>query len=47
MEELYANQLMLQDGMFMIATFASVYLLMIINTGSVWLGSCGMAMIGR
>eukprot|EP01084_Bolivina_argentea_P002491 4595_1 len=45
MPKFYSNWLLQQDGLYMVATFASVYLLMIFNTGSVWLASCGMVMI--
>jgi len=41
----YSEYILIVDGLFMILTFLSVYTLMIINTGSVWLASCGMAMI--
>eukprot|EP00485_Elphidium_margaritaceum_P005399 CAMPEP_0202709734 /NCGR_PEP_ID=MMETSP1385-20130828/21819_1 /ASSEMBLY_ACC=CAM_ASM_000861 /TAXON_ID=933848 /ORGANISM="Elphidium margaritaceum" /LENGTH=1152 /DNA_ID=CAMNT_0049369073 /DNA_START=42 /DNA_END=3500 /DNA_ORIENTATION=+ len=41
----YTSTLLLGDGTFIIFTFLSVYLLMIYNTGSLWLASAGMAMI--
>ena len=45
MLESYIEATLVSDGTWMIFTFLSVYILMIINTGSVWLGSCGMLMI--
>ena len=45
MSSYYTQDVLISDGTFMIFTFLSVYILMIINTGSVWLASCGMFMI--
>ena len=45
MSSYYSSSILLSDGLFMVLTFLSVYTLMIINTGSVWLASAGMAMI--
>ena len=45
MASFYTEQVLISDGFFMIATFMSVYIIMIINTGSVFLASIGMMMI--
>ena len=41
----YTQEVLLGDSIFMIFTFMSVYIIMIINTGSVFLASVGMMMI--
>ena len=41
----YSQSILVADGAFMIFTFLSVYIMMIINTGSVWLASNGMLMV--
>ena len=45
MADYYSQSVLLSDGMFMIATFLSVYIMMIMNTGSVFLASMGMMMV--
>eukprot|EP01083_Nonionella_stella_P067628 179021_1 len=45
MRNYYTQDILLSDMLFMIVTFLCVYILMINATGSVWLSSCGMAMI--
>ena len=45
MIDFYIQQVLISDGLFMIFTFMSVYIMMIINTGSVFLASVGMIMI--
>merc|ERR550525_2002307 len=45
MDGVYAQEVLLTDALLMAFTFISVYILMIINTGSLWLATCGMAMI--
>lgn len=39
MGDWYAQEVLMKDALLMGATFTSVYVLMIINTGSVWLAS--------
>ena len=45
MAGLYTEQVLISDGLFMIFTFLSVYIMMIINTGSIFLASIGMMMV--
>ena len=45
MVSFYTQQVLISDALFMIFTFISVYIIMIINTGSVFLASIGMMMI--